>query len=188
MRKLIMTPLLRELMMESLRVGLLMAFFFVSLSGPQAFGANLMLPTGGVVTVEFSSSSTDASNTLSVRSPIVTIATSTCQLASTQGLLGVPLLNGNVSQSGCQVELDADPTTPGIQPFAAGTTLEFGLCVQIDAQANPNCQFDWSSDPTKNFDHLPFLPFDHVNITESSPGQVYELAWEDLPFGGDRDF
>ena len=95
------------------------------------------------------------------------------------------LLSEKTSQRGCRVELDADPGTPGIQPFAANTTFEFRLCAQTDA--DPDCEFVWSSNPTLNadgFDHVITTPLHPVDF----PDRIFQLAWEDLSGGGDMDF
>jgi hypothetical protein len=102
----------------------------VGLCISQAAGANLTIPIAGRVTVELLSSQADFSDTLSVFSPVVSVAISGCKLEPAVGLVGVPLLSEKTSQHGCRVELDADPATPGIQGFPAGTTFEFRLCAQ----------------------------------------------------------
>jgi hypothetical protein len=162
-------------------VGILLVAFY---SAPAA-GANLTLTTGGRVTIELLFSEADFRNTLSVIAPTVTVAIRGCKLEPADGLTGEHILSENISQRGCRVELDADPSTPGIQPFAAGTTFTFGLCAQTNP--DPTCEFLWSSDPAQNsdgFDHLRTTPLRPADF----PGQIFQLAWEDLPGGGDSDF
>jgi hypothetical protein len=157
----------------------------VGLCVSQAAGADLLIPTAGRVTIEAIFSEADFSNTLSVNSPTVGIAITGCDLEPAVGLGGMHILSEKISQRGCRVDLDADTTTDGVQGFPANTTFEFGMCAQTDADAE--CEFVWSSDPTKNSDG-----FDHVMTTElfptDFPGQIFRLEWEDLENGGDQDF
>lgn len=151
----------------------------------QAAGANLTIPTAGRVTIELIFSDAAFRNTLSVNSPTVGAAISGCSLEPAGGLPGLLILSEKISQRGCRVDLDADPVTGGIQGFPANTTFEFRFCAQTDA--DPACEFVWSSDPTQNSDN-----FDHVMTTPlfptDFPGQIFQLAWEDLENGGDQDF
>jgi hypothetical protein len=153
----------------------------------QLFGANLTLPTGGRVTIELITSDAAFSNTLSLESPNAGIVLTGCEIEPSTGLLGLKLLSEKISQRGCRVELDADPTVAGIQPFAIGDTLEFNFCAQVDADAD--CDYIWSSDSSDNSDNE-----DHVITTELYDGDVdvdnriFKLAWEDQPDLGDRDF
>jgi hypothetical protein len=143
--------------------------------------ANLTIPTAGRVTIELITSDATFRNTLSVISPGIAIPpVRGCQLEPSVGLTGLPVLSEKASQHGCRVDLDADPAAAGIQAFAAGTAFEFGMCAQTDP--DPDCEFVWSSNPGNNSDS-----FDHVQTTTLSPG-VFQLAWEDLPGGGDMDF
>ena len=150
-----------------------------------ARASNLTIPTAGRVTVELVSSDADFHNTLAVFSPTVGVAITGCKLEPAGGLTGVRLLSEKTSQRGCRVDLDADPGTAGIQGFAANTTFEFRFCAQTDA--DDDCEFVWSSDPAQNADN-----FDHVMTTPifpgTFPGQIFQLAWEDLENGGDQDF
>jgi hypothetical protein len=68
------------------------------------------------------------------------------------------------SQHGCRVDLDADPSTPGIQPFPAGATIRFSMCAQTNP--DPHCEFVWSSDPSQNPDG-----FDHLRTTQLHPAE-----------------
>ena len=145
-----------------------------------AAAADLTIQIAGRVTIELITSNAAFSNTLSVISPTANIAATGCNLEPAVGLGGVQVLSEKISQHGCRVDLDADPATAGIQGFAANTTFEFGMCSQQDA--DPTCEFVWSSNPNNNSDN-----FDHVRTTTLSPG-VYQLAWEDLENGGDMDF
>jgi hypothetical protein len=151
----------------------------------QVMGADLTLATGGRVSVELIFSDATFRNTLSVVSPAVGTTLSGCELEPATGLSGVPVLSEKISQRGCRVDLDADTGTAGIQPFAAGTTFRFGFCAQTDA--DPDCEFVWSSDPASNADG-----FDHVMTTPlraaDYPGRIFQLAWEDQTGGGDMDF
>ena len=150
-----------------------------------ATDSNITIPAGGRVTVELEFSESVWSNTLSITSPNVAVALTGCTLQPAEGLGGVHILSEKLSQRGCRAELDADPDTPGIQGFAANTTLEFGFCAQLDA--DPQCDYVWSSDKTKNSD-----AFEHVTVTQISLGgaigQAWRLEWEDQPSGGDADF
>jgi len=107
-------------------------------------------------------------------------------VSTTGGLTGLKLISEKSSQHGCRVELDADPSTPGVQPFPAGAVLEFNMCALTSATST-NCDFIWSSDPSKNsdsFDHLQITPLHSADF----PGRIFQLNWEDLPNGGDMDF
>jgi Tol biopolymer transport system component len=161
---------------------LLLAVLIVSGYGGAAFAANLVLPTGGRVSIQFISSSTDSINTLSVAAPAVSITASSCTPGAAPGLPGVPLINAKSSSPGCRVDLDADPPTPGSEPFAAGTAFEFRLCVQDTAGP---CRVVWSSNQALNSDG-----FDHVIVLPSadSPERVFRIAWEESAAGGDSDF
>jgi hypothetical protein len=98
------------------------------------------------------------------------------------------LLSAKYSQYGCRVELYADPSTPGTQPFNANDVLEFNLCAQSDADPS-TCEYYWSSNPEKNSDGR-----DHVRTTElhagdpEVSGQIFRLEWEDQDDLGDQDF
>ncbi|HJR80784.1 MAG TPA: DUF4114 domain-containing protein [Anaerolineales bacterium] len=149
--------------------------------------ANLTIQNAGRVSVELVTSDALFRNTLSVISPTVGIAAggdgrpaSGCQLEPAVGLGGLRILSEKASQHGCRVDLDANPATAAIDAFAANTTFEFALCAQTDA--DPDCEFVWSSNPSNNSDN-----FDHVQTTTLAPG-VFQLAWEDLENGGDMDF
>ncbi len=147
---------------------------------PPAAASDLTIPGGGRISVELITSDASFSNTLSVISPAVGIAATGCSLEAAVGLGGVHVLSEKVSQRGCRADLDADPTTAGVQGFPANTVFEFGMCAQTDADAA--CEFVWSSNPANNSD-----TFDHVQTTTLAPG-VFQLAWEDLENGGDMDF
>jgi len=150
-----------------------------------AAATDLTLTVGGRVTIELISSEAAFRNTLSVVSPAVTIAATGCKLEAAVGLPGVHILSEKLSQRGCRVNLDSNAAAPGIQAFASGTVFNFKFCAQTDA--DPACEFVWSSNPAQNSDG-----FDHVQITPirpaEFPGQIFQLAWEDLPDGGDMDF
>jgi len=152
----------------------------LSVLASSLFGADLTVPADGRVTVEFLSSSTGFRDTLSVTSPSIGVATNGCRLEPAGGLGGIHLLSEKPSQHGCRVELDADPATPGIQPFPAGSVLRFGFCGQ--AGAGPDCTYIWSSNPADNPDGR-----DHVQITPVST-HAFRMSWEDLPDLGDADF
>ena len=151
----------------------------------QANSANLTLGATGRVSVELLFAGAAFRNTISLTSPGAAIAFTGCKLEPSAGLGGLIILSENNSQRGCRVDLDADPGTAGIQPFASGTVLEFNMCAQIDADAA--CDFIWSSDPADNSDGE-----DHVITTPlfaaEFPGQFFRLNWEDLENLGDRDF
>ncbi len=154
------------------------AVFLLSFTPVRA--ANLTIQLAGRVTIELITSDADFSNTLSVISPTASIAATGCKLEPAVGLTGLFVLSEKLSQHGCRVDLDRDPATAGIQGFGANTTFEFRMCAQIDA--DPDCEFIWSSNPGNNSDN-----FDHVRTTTLAPG-VFQLAWEDLANGGDMDF
>jgi uncharacterized repeat protein (TIGR01451 family) len=146
-----------------------------------ARAADLTLPTGGRVTVELLSSSADLHNTLALATPNAAIAVTGCRLEPFSGLPGLALLSEKTSQHGCRVELDADLSTPGIQPFAAGTVMSFNMCAQTNT--DPACEYVWSSNLASNPDN-----FDHVHTDTIAPG-VFRLSWEDLPQNiSDLDF
>jgi uncharacterized repeat protein (TIGR01451 family) len=153
--------------------------------GSPGQATDLTLPNAGIVTVELITSDADYHNTLALASPAATVAITGCQLEPATGLTGLRLLSEKTSQHGCRVTLDANPATPGIQAFAAGTVLSFNMCAQQDA--TPDCEDVWSSNPALNSDGL-----DHVLITAlhdtAFPGQIFQLAWEDFPGGGDMDY
>jgi hypothetical protein len=151
-----------------------------------AKAANLTLPKGGRVTIELLQSDAAFHNTLSILSPTVSKAITGCDVESVTGLSGVHLGSQKLSQRGCRIVLDADPgTNDRIDGFPDGKIIEFQLCAQIDA--DPACEFVWSSDPTKNSDG-----FDHLRITPlfeaDYPNRIFRIEWEDLPNGGDKDF
>lgn len=151
-----------------------------------AKAANLTLPKGGRVTIELLQSDAAFHNTLSILSPTVSKAITGCDVESVTGLSGIHLGSQKLSQRGCRIVLDADPgTNDRIDGFPDGKTIEFQLCAQIDA--DPACEFVWSSDPTKNSDG-----FDHLRITPlfeaDYPNRIFRIEWEDLPNGGDKDF
>ena len=153
--------------------------------GAQAGADDLTLTVGGRVTIELISSSAAFHDTLSLASPNASIASTGCKVEGTS-FAGLKLLSEKISQHGCRVELDADPATAGIQPFAAGTVLSFNLCAQEDSDP-ATCEHVWSSNKASNSDN-----FDHVITTPihaaNYPGQIFQLAWEDLTNGGDQDF
>jgi len=146
-----------------------------------AYANDLTIPSGGRVSIELIASEAAFRNTLSIVSPAVSVALTGCGLEPATGLGGVHVVSEKLSQRGCRVELDADPATPGVQPFAAGTTFRFGFCAQTDADAD--CEYVWSSDAASNSDS-----FDHVATTTLSAG-VFTLGWEDKPQNeSDLDF
>jgi uncharacterized repeat protein (TIGR01451 family) len=152
---------------------------------PTATAADLVLPSGGRVAIELFTSDASFHNTLALVSPSATPVITGCRLEPADGLPGLHLLSEKISQHGCRVELDADPVAPGIQGFAAGTTLRFALCAQ--ANSDPACEFVWSSNAASNsdgFEHLRTTPIHPAEF----PGQIFQLAWEDQENGGDMDF
>jgi uncharacterized repeat protein (TIGR01451 family) len=155
------------------------------ISSSEASASDLNLPVGGKVTIEFIFSDASFSNTLSMVSPAAAIATTGCKVVPVTPLPGLRLSSAKASQRGCRIELDADPATPGIQPFAAGTTLQFRLCA--DNNGDGTCDNVWASDPALNSDGQ-----DHVRTTPihpaEFPGKIFQMAWEDLPNLGDADF
>lgn len=162
-----------------------LSLLFVGFTAGHARASDLTLPTGGRVSIELLFSDADFHNTLSIVSPGVAVAATGCKLEPADGLGGIRVLSEKTSQRGCRVDLDADPGTPGIQPFPAGATIRFNMCAQTNA--DPACEFVWSSDPSQNsdgFDHLRTTPLHPAEF----PGKIYQLAWEDQNNGGDQDF
>jgi uncharacterized repeat protein (TIGR01451 family) len=151
----------------------------------RAAANDLTLSHAGRVSIELLTSDAVFHNTLSVSSPAVAVVNSGCRLEPATGLGGVPLMSEKNSQHGCRVDLDSDPATPGLQPFAAGTVLRFSMCAQENS--DPACEDIWSSDSASNSDN-----FDHVRTTPvraaEFPDQIFQLGWEDKPNGGDQDF
>jgi hypothetical protein len=151
----------------------------VLLHATDSTATDLTLPVGGFVSVELVYSEAVFSNTLALVAPAVAIERSGCETEYVTGLSGVVLGSEKPSQRGCRVVLDADPSTDGVQPFSAGTKLEFNLCAQIDA--DPACEYVWSSDPAEN----PDSGTEHVHTTAlypaDYPGHIFEMAWEDRP-------
>jgi hypothetical protein len=161
-----------------------------------ALAADLTLPIGGRVTIELLSSDAQYRNTIALVSPFAARGASGCRLEPAEGLPGLKLVSESLSQRGCRVELDADPATPGAQAFAAGTSLRFAMCSQLDQ--DPACELVWSSNPALNPDGL-----DHVRTTPlfpaEFPGRAFQMDWEDaegndfndiivvVRIGGDRD-
>jgi hypothetical protein len=144
--------------------------------------ANLTIPSGGRVSIELIAAFADFDNTLSINTPGgISIAFSGCQLQPAVNLGGLHVISEENSQRGCRVDLDSNAATPGvIDNFAAGTTFEFGMCAQTDADAT--CEFVWSSDPANNSDSD-----DHVQ-TVNFANNAWRLSWEDLENLGDNDF
>jgi uncharacterized repeat protein (TIGR01451 family) len=155
-------------------------------SAGRASAADLTLSTGGRVSVELVNSDASFSNTLSLVSPgNVAARVVGCRVESSPQLPGLKLVSEKPSQHGCRIELDADASTPAIDPFEAGTILRFNLCSQEDA--DPDCEHVWSSDPASNSDGFEHVATRAVHAAEF-PGRIFQLNWEDLPGGGDRDF
>jgi hypothetical protein len=150
---------------------------FLSLSGA-ARATDLTLPVGGRVQIEFVSSESRAQNTLAVVNPDVATQQSDCSLEAASGLPGLDLLTDKASAPGCTVQVVSSVGTSN-QSFAAGTSLEFRLCSSYPGQ---ECKYIWSSNPAKNPDY-----FDHVRTKELDE-RSFELSWENLPGGGDKDF
>jgi hypothetical protein len=146
---------------------------------------DLTLTQSGRVSIELITSIADFRNTLSIVSPGISIVSTGCRLEPAGGLTGTAILSEKLSQRGCRVDLDSNPGAAGIQPFAAGTVLSFGMCAQTDPDSD--CEFVWSSNPTANSDGQ-----DHLRTTDlqptAFPGRVFQLAWEDRNNLGDMDF
>jgi hypothetical protein len=144
---------------------------------------DLKIPVGGRVSMELLFSGAAYHNTISIISPTASVALTGCILESTTNLPGVRVVSEDISQRGCRVELDSNPSTPAIDPFAADTIFEFNMCAQIDADAD--CDYVWSSNPAKNSDG-----YDHLKTTPDPnyPQNIFELAWEDMENLGDADF
>ena len=152
----------------------------------RASANNLTLTVGGKVSIELLSSDAFFHNTLSIVAPGVAVAITGCKLEPADGLTGVRILSEKNSVHGCRVTLDADPATPGVQGFAAGTVLKFNMCAKHST--NNACDDIWSSDPSENGDGN----FDHVRTTDlhaaEYPNRIFQLGWEDESGGGDQDF
>jgi hypothetical protein len=115
-----------------------------------ATAADLTLPVGGKVTIEFVFSDASFSNTLSLVTPAATIAVSGCKLVPISPFPGMALSSAKASQRGCRITLDSDGGTAGIQGFAAGTVFSFRLCA--DNNGDGTCDNVWSSNPAANSD------------------------------------
>ncbi|HEY0789271.1 MAG TPA: hypothetical protein VGE86_11550 [Thermoanaerobaculia bacterium] len=164
-------------------VSIVLVSFLVIASGAAA--ADLTLGTGGRVSVEVINADATFRNTLSITNANAAIVSTGCNLEPATGLAGLHLLSEKTSQHGCRVELDADSTTAGVQPFAAGATLNFRMCAQTDADAD--CEYVWSSNPAQNGgeEHLTTTALFPVEF----PGGIFRLAWEDKPLASsDNDF
>ncbi len=146
----------------------------------QAAAADLTLPAAGKVTIEFVFSDASFSNTLSLVTPVATIAISGCKLVPISPFPGVQLSSAKASQRGCRITLDSDSSTAGIQGFAAGTVFNFRLCA--DNNSDGTCDNVWSSNPASNSDGK-----EHVK-TRSLGGNAFEMSWEDQANLGDADF
>lgn len=164
---------------------LIIFIFSVFFIHTTTFASDLTLTTSGRVSVEFVFSEAAFSNTLSITTAGVAIAARGCNIEPVSGLAGNIIGSEKISQRGCRVDLDADNTTPGIQGFNTGDILQFSMCAQTDADIA--CEYVWASNSALNTDS-----FDHVQTSPlfaaDYPGQIYQLAWEDLPNGGDNDF
>jgi uncharacterized repeat protein (TIGR01451 family) len=172
-----------------------------------ALAADLVLLTGGKVSIELQYSDAAFSNTMSLVAPasaaIAVTASGTaldgCKIVpGVAGLPGIPLISEKNSQHGCRVELDADPAAAGVQGFPAGTVLRFAMCARVSG-VSPGCDYIWSSNPALNTGAGGYSPeadptLDHLKITPihnaEYPGRIFQLAWEDKPanFPSDRDF
>src|SRR5262249_28935085 len=129
-----------------MRIGRLcsLSLLVIGVTGGHASASDLTLPVGGKVSIELLFSDADFHNTLAIASPGVAIAATGCKLEPAVGLIGTLVFSEKTSQHGCRVDLDADPNTPGIQPFPAGATIRFSMCAQTNP--DPQCEFVWSSD------------------------------------------
>lgn len=162
-----------------------LAFLVAGVVGTAALAADLTVPVAGRISIELIGSDAAYSNTLAIASPNVGIAISGCKLEPATGLTGTKILSEKLSQRGCRVDLDADPTTGGIQPFAANTTFSFNFCAITTG--GTACDYVWSSNPGNNSDgeeHLHTTPVQPGQF----PGQIYQLNWEDQENLGDEDF
>jgi hypothetical protein len=133
----------------TLQLGAILALFYSSQTH-LARAADLTLPVGGKVTIEFVFSDASFSNTLSLVTPSATIAISGCKLASVSAFPGMELSSAKSSQRGCRITLDSDGGTAGIQGFAPGTVFSFRLCA--DNNGDGKCDNVWSSSPASNSD------------------------------------
>uniref|UniRef100_Q01X81 Conserved repeat domain n=1 Tax=Solibacter usitatus (strain Ellin6076) TaxID=234267 RepID=Q01X81_SOLUE len=162
-------------------LGALLALFCGSQCN-QARAADLTLPVGGKVTIEFIFSDASFSNTLSLVTPSATVAITGCKLVDVSPFPGVALSSAKISQRGCRITLDSDGNTAGIQGFPAGTVFSFRLCA--DNNGDKQCDNVWSSNPASNSDGK-----EHVKTTPlGASGNVFQMAWEDEANLGDSDF
>src|SRR2546425_11125612 len=111
----------------TLKLGALLALFFGSQFN-QARAADLTLPVGGKVTIEFVFSNANFSNTLSLVTPSAVVAVSGCKLVPMSAFPGMALSSAKASQRGCRITLDSDGGNAGIQGFTAGAVLSVRLC------------------------------------------------------------
>src|SRR5438093_4863541 len=91
-----------RLPLPALVLAALLAIFEAS----PANATDLLLPTGGLVSIELLSSDAAFRNILSLVSPAAVVAVSGCNLEPAVGLTGVLLLSEKTSQHGCRVTLD----------------------------------------------------------------------------------
>ena len=97
-------------------IGLIGLALSLALAAPAA-AEDLTIGADGRVTIELIGADAQFSNTLSVESPDVALASAGCRLEPAGGLSGVHVASEKRSQRGCRVSLDSDPSTAGIQPF-----------------------------------------------------------------------
>src|SRR5690242_4308699 len=144
-----------------------------------ALAADIIVPAGAHVTVEYVSASSAFVNTLAV-APVdptqpLAVAVSGCRSVPANGLDGTILLSSTASRLHCRIELDADPETPGIQGFPRQTTLRFKVCSMTVTELA--CHDVWSTSPAQNRDLQ-----EHVHAVTT--GTTTVLSWEDLYIPG----
>jgi uncharacterized repeat protein (TIGR01451 family) len=147
---------------------------------PSAGASDVRLPRSGRVTLEFLDGRDAFPSTLAVAAPGVAVAASGCRAEDAVGLPGRRLVTAREAQRGCRVALDADPEARGVQPFPAGTTFNFRLCVQTDP--SPACENVWSSRRASNGDGA-----EHLRTVRVSD-RILRLGWEHQAGGAGADF
>ncbi|NJM40149.1 MAG: hypothetical protein HC853_04990 [Anaerolineae bacterium] len=112
-------------------------------AAPTAPNGNLIIGAGGRVFIELLYSDAFWSNTMSVKSPAVKVASSGCMpLEEVVGLLPVHVVSEKKAKRGCRVELDADPNTPAVEllELAQSSSLAFAPKPTIPPHANTSGQ------------------------------------------------
>src|SRR5262245_56972648 len=100
------------------RSWLIVGLGMAAVLGGRAQAADLVLPFGGLVSIDFMSSEVRLFGTLSLLSPGV-ISANGCKVEDFGALAGEKLVSEKFSRPGCRIDLDFDPAAPGRQPYPA---------------------------------------------------------------------